>query len=479
MRLKLIKRIAVSAVAACMVLAVLSCGEKTADNGAADMPVLKWYLPGTEQADADAVGEKINEILSEKIGCKLDIEYVDDSVYREKIAMLTDNGDTFDLCFVGYLNPYANMIERGGLMPINEYLDNAPELIGILPDYALSAIDFGGKIYAFPNMQIFASCTGLYIREDLFSEYGKLDINSIEKVQDLEPFFEWVKTAHPEVYPFKTGYGSGLGKEYGYGVEEEICTGVFVTNTDGVLKAENEFCLPNRLDEARLMREYYEKGYIRSDEAGASASANDSYAAWRGVYKPDGDVEYSNAAGKKIIGINLSRKGEINSKSIKNTMTGVGAKSRYPKLAVQIIELMNTDKELYNLVSFGIEGKHYKKVGENRIEQISGSGYDPGRTWRFANQFNAYILPGKSDDVWEQTKKLNDEAYISKLIGFSFKNDNVRDEIAQVEVVSKKYSSMYKGFLPLESYYDDFLKELEDAGIGRIIDEVNKQLEEK
>ena len=48
-----------------------------------------------------------------------------------------------------------------------------------------------------------------------------------------------------------------------------------------------------------------------------------------------------------------------------------------------------------------------------------------------------------------------------------------------MEVVSKKYSSMYKGFLPLESYYDDFLKELEDAGIGRIIDEVNKQLEEK
>ena len=208
MRLKLIKRIAVSAVAACMVLAVLSCGEKTADTGATDMPVLKWYLPGTEQADADAVGEKINEILSEKIGCKLDIEYVDDSVYREKIAMLTDNGDTFDLCFVGYSNPYANMIERGGLMPINEYLDNAPGLDGILPDYALSAIDFGGKIYAFPNMQIFASCTGLYIREDLFSEYGKLDINSIEKVQDLEPFFEWVKTAHPEVYPFKTGYSA-------------------------------------------------------------------------------------------------------------------------------------------------------------------------------------------------------------------------------------------------------------------------------
>ena len=70
--------------------------------------------------------------------------------------MLTDNGDTFDLCFVGYLNPYANMIEHGGLMPINEYLDNAPELTGSLPDYALSAIDFGGKIYAFPNMQIFA-----------------------------------------------------------------------------------------------------------------------------------------------------------------------------------------------------------------------------------------------------------------------------------------------------------------------------------
>ena len=78
----------------------------------------------------------------------------------------------------------------------------------------------------------------------------------------MEPFFEWVKTVHPEVYPFKTGHGSGLGKEYGYQVEEEICTGVFVTNTNGDLKAENEFCLPNRLDEARLMREYYEKGYI-------------------------------------------------------------------------------------------------------------------------------------------------------------------------------------------------------------------------
>ncbi len=54
----------------------------------------------------------------------------------------------------------------------------------------------------------------------------------------------------------------------------------------------------------------------------------------------------------------------------RDTMIGIGKNSKNPELAIKLIEQMNTNKELYNLISFGIEGKHYKKLTMSTLDML-------------------------------------------------------------------------------------------------------------
>jgi putative aldouronate transport system substrate-binding protein len=104
--------------------------------------------------------------------------------------------------------------------------------------------------------------------------------------------------------------------------------------------------------------------------------------------------------GHKRIHIPLS-KPYITSDSPTATMNAISASSKNPEKAIKLLEVLNIDKEIFNLLCFGIEGEHYKKAGDNRIEKINDK-YKFTTAWMFGNQFNAYLTPEQTDDVWEK-----------------------------------------------------------------------------
>ena len=55
-------------------------------------------------------------------------------------------------------------------------------------------------------------------------------------------------------------------------------------------------------------------------------------------------------------------------------MIGIGKNSKNPEKALKFIELINTNEELYNLICFGIEGKHYYLDENKQVEYIDNSG---------------------------------------------------------------------------------------------------------
>lgn len=475
--MKKFKKIISLLLTAMLAAGLCSCEEKKSGN---DIPTLKWLMPGEEQTDSATVMAKVNEILEKEANCHLEIQYLDAGVYTERMTMLMASGEPYDLCFTGYVNPYLKAARGGGLLALDEYLTDDSELVKSLPDYALQAAKVDGKIYAIPNMQVMANSTGLFFLEDLVNEYGKLDVNNIKSIYDIEPYLEWVKVNHPEKYPIQGAQTGGINKDYGYSIVAEVCKGVHVIEKDGRMMAKSEIELEHRLDEARLAEDYYNKGYIRDDISLVSDESSENkankFAVWRGVYKPGADAEMEAQRGTGIICIPLT-KASIPFTAGRTTMIGVGRNTRYPDQAFKVLELMNINKELYNLICYGIEGTHYKLVDGQYAEVIEGAGYNPGSAWRFGNQFNALLLPGQEPEVWVQTEEFNNNAEVSKLLGFNFDNTKVRTEIAQIETVFNKYTSFYKGFLPLDSYYEDFKAELSQAGIQKVIDEVNTQIQ--
>ena len=113
----------------------------------------------------------------------------------------------------------------------------------------------------------------------------------------------------------------------------------------------------------------------------------------------------------------------------RSAMTAVNALSKHPEEALRMLEIMNTDPDVFNMLNFGIEGTNYS-LENNKVALIDESGYFYNAAWAIGNQFNALLMNNQEDGIWEATDKLNREAEITPINGFSFTNVNVTTEIA-------------------------------------------------
>ena len=86
-------------------------------------------------------------------------------------------------------------------------------------------------------------------------------------------------------------------------------------------------------------------------------------------------------------------------------------------------------------------------------------------------------MNNQEDGIWEATDKLNREAEITPINGFSFTNVNVTTEIANVDAVMKEFKNWeYQD--DYEERYDQYYEKLKAAGCDTILAEVQKQLDE-
>ena len=99
--------------------------------------------------------------------------------------------------------------------------------------------------------------------------------------------------------------------------------------------------------------------------------------------------------------------------------------------------------------------------------------------WKFGNQFNAYLLEGQQDGLWEETSELNLSAKQSPLLGFVLNTDPIKTEISQVSAVNSEYSRVIaNGARNPDEFMDEYKAKLKAAGIDKLKEEVQKQVDE-
>lgn len=76
------------------------CGGKKETNSSGEEVVeLTWWQIGDAQKDQEKVLEKVNEYTQEKIGVKLKINTAGWGDYNQKMQVVVNTGDDWDLCF--------------------------------------------------------------------------------------------------------------------------------------------------------------------------------------------------------------------------------------------------------------------------------------------------------------------------------------------------------------------------------------------
>lgn len=468
-----------------------SNNSKSAETEPAALPEVKltWYFPGNwPQPDQNLVFAEVNKILKDKINATVDFKPFSFGDYDQKMQVVMASGEPYDIAFTSnWINNYTQDVAKGAFLPLDDLLAKyAPQTFASVPKTFWDAARVNGKIYGVINQQISARSPHLAVSKKLADEIH-FDINQFsgklnpDTLNQLEPYLQ----AAFKINPKRTAISATIGGLTGdfFNLETIVGTQVpgAVDYSDKSLKVVNQFETQQFKKYAALMRDWNAKGYLNakqliSQDLGNPSEADSGFTIG-GTFKPGGDVQDSVGRGYQVLEIPTVPP-HLTTGGIISTMHAISRTSKNPERAMMLLELLNTDKDLYNLLNFGIEGKHYKLDADGFKEPgDAAQSYTPNVPWMFATNYLAYIDKGMPKTVWEDTKKLNAEAIPSNLIGFSFDPEPVKAEIAKTSAVFSEYSRAIELGVADEAKYNEFLDKLKAAGSDKIIAEMQKQID--
>jgi putative aldouronate transport system substrate-binding protein len=437
-----------------------------------------WYVGGDTQSDLSSVLKVFNEKLYEKNGTQLELKFVDWGNYNDKMNMVLSSGENFDLCFTStWSNNFLMNASGGAYLDLNSYLDGSHAgLKASIPDFVWDDAKVNGSIYAVPNYQVSYYQECALTPKRLADKYN-LDVSSIKNLSDLEPYLKQLKENEPDIYPLNPANFTANTINY---KSLPSIPSLAVNTAEGENKLYSKYETPEYKEMLLLFRDYFNKGYIRPDMLSAvnnatSDTLNMKYGVWCSSCKPGSEVDNLQYYGEEMVEIPLQEP-YVAMGAAQAAMTAVSKNSKHPEKALELLQIINTDKEMYNLLCFGLEGKHYNKVKDDVVKLVDNSGYAPGAAWVFGNQFNAYYIDGQAEGIWEETDKINREAARSIYRGFTVDFSKIKSDVAKLSAVENEYKYITLGTEDPEAPLQEFIQKLKTAGLDDIYTEVQKQM---
>jgi putative aldouronate transport system substrate-binding protein len=505
-----IKKLLSLVVVMCFVLSVVftGCGTKTeepketaaagttaaAETTAQETQVelapveLTWYNCGTVSADTQMVVDEANKTIKEKINATLKYEILDWGEYGDKIAVKLASAEVFDLCFTSsWLNPFSNGVAKGAYEPLNDLLDKyGTHIKEQVPAKFLDATKVDGQHYAIINYQFLGSQKGVWFDKSIVEKYNLGDIIANAKtLEDFEPALKVVKEHQTELglQHIVAGRLDGPTKSEVSMTEDLYPTpfGVMFNDPDKKLQVGLE--LPQTMAFYKLMRDWNQKGYISKDAISVQdwspiQKAGKVFCGDVGTVKPGVEVEAKQRFGHDVI-VKPTRDVTIGYGSVIATMTAISKTSPNKERAMMLLDLLHADRQLFNIMAFGLEGQHYTKIDDNTIEAVKDSKYNPGNTWAIANTTNLYVQKGQDPKVWEITRQMNEAAIPTPLFGFTLNTEPIKNEMAQFDALGQEFgNALGYGVVDPEEGVAKWLDKLKKAGMDKAKTEIQRQIDE-
>lgn len=468
---------------------------------AQDLPfvTLRWIYGGQPPEDLQLVQDALNVILKEKINAEVIMEATDWGAFNDKMALINAGGEVYDISYTAsWINNYYSNVNNEYLAPLDDLLlEHAPGLWDSMPETTWNAARIRGSIYGVINQQIFPRPQGFSIKREIID---KLDLSAtIDNMTTYDELSEMVKTINDYIesgedpnleYVVSPGAWVSLEQWDNENLFGLAVKGDDFTNRQAIVYSRTED-FRNRVE---LMRSWQVAGYLppealTGDEGRANMRAGKYAMSIGGTIKPGGEIE-----AEALLGFPMRDKILYNpiltTPAVTATLTGISSNSPNPERAMMLLELMNTNKEIYNLFCKGIQGTHWEWEDET-IELIRPAApattwaevkFNPNTDWEFGNQFNAYIIDRAQVGVWEATYDLNTNTPPSPLLGFTFDTANVQSEAAAMTDLAEQYfKPLVEGFVDPEDPERGIaaIQQREiDGGIERILAEAQRQIDE-
>ncbi|WP_248930046.1 ABC transporter substrate-binding protein [Paenibacillus hamazuiensis] len=450
---------------------------------------MAFFTTSSQTQGIAAVQEELSKLTKAKINATVKLVPVSYGSYLQQMNLMQASGEKLDL-FVSGLGQYSTQVAQGRLMPLDDLLNKYGSNIKKYVDAPfLDAARINGKLYSIPGIRDLASDRGIAMRKDLIDKY-KIDVSKIKTFDDLDAVFKTIKDNEPGVTPLVSYQANSNPADTMLGTKfDNLDDGLGVMALDdSSLKVMNLYDNKFYTDTLNTVRRWYTAGYIPKDAAVTKDNANDLIKAGRAfsyftTMKPGYAQQASRAAGKEIVTVSFSDP-NIVTLNLTRFNWAISNNSKEPERAMMFLDLMYSDKDIINLLAWGIEGKDYVKKSDNMIDYPEGVTastvqYGLNQGWLFGNQFLSYVFSPDPADLWQQMDKFNKGAIKSKALGFTPDMTSLKTEsVAVMNVVNQYKNGLHTGTLDPQSVLPEFNKKLKDAGIDKIIAEKQKQLDE-
>lgn len=470
--------------------AITGCGSSsdTASQGSSEaansgeVEKIKVYLPTSGKADdLEMVTEKVNEITRAEIGVEVEFHIYEFGQWMQQYSLFLSGTEDIDV-LINY-GGYLNAVSQGAAYDLTDLVQEyGQDIIAMEGDFLKSG-EVNGIQYAIPIYASYAWTMGIIYRKDVVEELGLEDmVANVKSLEDWGEVLEVVKEKKPEMTPFVTVSGNS-SPNFHYGTWDDLGNSYGVLMDGGATsEVVDLFETDEYAEYCTVLHDWYTNGYTSKDiqtqtDGFQVLTRND--AAFSTIGQTDFNTSYyqSTSCGKPIDVVML---GTPAARTYNNVSYTIMSNSQHPEASMKFLNLWFSNYELGTLVAYGIEGTHYQ-IDENGMATYLDGQDATTCTYHLAtgvSNTNRIRWDSENPDYAELLIESNNSAQKSKALGFAFDTSSVENEITQLDNVCSKYQIGLECGALDPSVIPEFVEELKNAGLDKVIAEKQRQLDE-
>ena len=458
-------------------------------------------VAGDEPKDQQTVLDAVQEKLKDTLNVTLKVQYYPWADYQEKNKMMANAGDKFDI-YLNFGHDILPAYTRKQAIKLNDLLDQyGPALKEKISEDNWAWGTANGDIIAIPAQYL---KDGIYttaiLRGDLREKYNCPEVTSLDTAAQ---FLEAIAKNEPEMIPC---FGGGFtylaphvidekypeATQVGYTTPTTFSIGYWTDEGDDAFKVTNYYASKQAKEMIDIGVRGYNNGWFSKDLdkglegkpqfiGGKVALLNIDYYHFTDIEDnmkksvPEAKLEWSI--------INPGQKLRVETC---NNFAQISSSSKDPARAIMFLNWIQESQENYDLWYYGIEGTHYTLADDGSIVlpegvDASNNPYAP-TPWYFRNKDydrNMSTDSALTKEAIEYFKTAELFPMITKSTGFAFDTTNVTLELGQIEkVLTEDWAAIQTGQKQGDGVYEQFLADLDKAGMPKVLEEMQTQLDE-
>jgi len=411
--------------------------------------------------------------------------------------MFSANED-FDLVYTANWANYSDQALKGGFLELTEDMLStyAPKSYEAISKAFWDQTKVNGKIYMVPNNIEDVTDKVVLVRGDLLKKYN---LPSLQSPEDFANYLTTLADNEKGLIPFNIAAGNGaffheldpifVEQNNEWNLVDNGLPLAYSMN-DNAGKIFNFFETPEYSQTLALYKTLSEKGAWPKNVVNNKSDTGEEFKVGKNgvalhntgtlaglmseMARPDKHPEYDTqvfdlSAGKKKIAAIATQNG-----------TAIHATSKNPERALMLLDLLQNDKEIHDLIMYGIADKHFIPVGEDKLSAgPDAANFGGFSNWGWFSKLDR-VDSTRVQAAQDMIDQLKSEVYHFPLETFVFDDSKIKNEKANVGNVLLRYG------LPLEyglvkdneKGLQDLLAQLKKAGIEKIQTEMQKQIDE-